>query len=430
MILRVRPDVAQVIDIHSAAGRRFDAGGVRSFVREQGDGPAVVLLHGVPASSFLYRKVIPRLADQGLRAIAFDFPGLGLADRPRDFDYSWSGLARWLGEAIDALGLDRCHLVVHDIGGPIGCEWAVAQPRPGALADRAQHGPRARRRSAGRGRCARSRSAGSASSGCGRPRGRRSRRCSACRGSATARRCRRRRSTPTASCCCASTAAAPSCGSCAASSSPRRRGPAAGDGLAERPYPARIIWGELDPALGLDHMERRPAGARRRRSGAAARQALPPGGPAGPARVHDRRPGRPAGLSAASAVVLDPVEGRRRSRVELGGVELDRRAGARRAARRRGRCRRDAARAALEHVAAVFAVVGDEVQVVALGLESLGVIGEAEADDGALRRRGTRTRADRRRPRRAAGMAGAGAAPSGRGRARTRRRCAAHSSNT
>ena len=121
-------EVAQVIDVHSAAGRRFVAGGVRSFVREQGTGPAVVLLHGVPASSFLYRKVIPRLADQGLRAIAFDFPGLGLADRPRDFDYTWSGLARWLGEAIDELSLDRCHLVVHDIGGPIGCEWAVANP--------------------------------------------------------------------------------------------------------------------------------------------------------------------------------------------------------------------------------------------------------------------------------------------------------------
>ncbi|MDX6584207.1 MAG: hypothetical protein QOI10_3391 [Solirubrobacterales bacterium] len=124
----MRADVAEVIQIHSAAGRRFVAAGVRSFVREQGEGPAVVLLHGVPASSFLYRKVIPRLADQGLRAIAFDFPGLGLADRPQDFDYSWSGLARWLGEAIDALGLDRCHLVVHDIGGPIGCEWAVRNP--------------------------------------------------------------------------------------------------------------------------------------------------------------------------------------------------------------------------------------------------------------------------------------------------------------
>ena len=118
-----------MIDAHSAAGRRFDAGGVRSFVREQGNGPVVVLVHGVPTSSFLYRKLIPALADQGVHAVAFDFPGLGLAERPPDFDYSWSGLAAWFGEAIDALGHDRVHLVVHDIGGPIACEWAIRNPR-------------------------------------------------------------------------------------------------------------------------------------------------------------------------------------------------------------------------------------------------------------------------------------------------------------
>ena len=124
----MKADVAQVIDAHSAAGTRFDAGGVRSFVREQGRGPVVVCVHGVPSSSFMYRKLLGALADQGMRAVAFDLPGLGLAERPRDFDYSWSGLARWLGEAIDALEIDRAHLVVHDIGGPIGCEWAVRNP--------------------------------------------------------------------------------------------------------------------------------------------------------------------------------------------------------------------------------------------------------------------------------------------------------------
>ncbi|HEY8640457.1 MAG TPA: alpha/beta fold hydrolase [Solirubrobacterales bacterium] len=120
--------VDQVIEQHRAAGREFEAGGVRSFVREQGAGPAVLLLHGVPASSFLYRKVIPPLAEAGLRAIAVDFPGLGLAERPQGFDYSWSGLADWLEEAVDALGIERCHLVVHDLGGPIGCTWAVRNP--------------------------------------------------------------------------------------------------------------------------------------------------------------------------------------------------------------------------------------------------------------------------------------------------------------
>jgi pimeloyl-ACP methyl ester carboxylesterase len=124
----VKPEVANVIDVHSAAGRRFEAGGVRSFVREQGGGPVVVLVHGVPTSSFLYRKLLVALADQGVHAVAFDFPGLGLADRPAGFDYSWSGLANWFGDAIDALGHDRVHLVVHDIGGPIACEWAIRNP--------------------------------------------------------------------------------------------------------------------------------------------------------------------------------------------------------------------------------------------------------------------------------------------------------------
>jgi haloalkane dehalogenase len=125
MARRLSEGTREAIALHQSAGRPFVAGGVRSFVREEGRGASVVLLHGVPSSSFMYRKLVPALARQGLRAIAFDLPGLGLADRPKDFDYTWSGLSRWVGEAIDALGVDRCHLVVHDIGGPIGCEWAV-----------------------------------------------------------------------------------------------------------------------------------------------------------------------------------------------------------------------------------------------------------------------------------------------------------------
>jgi haloalkane dehalogenase len=117
-----------VIAAHRSSGRAFEAAGVGSFVLDQGNGPAVVCLHGVPASSFLYRKVVHGLAERGLRGVAFDFPGLGLAERPQDFDYTWSGLARWMAVAIDALGIDRCHLVVHDIGGPIGLEWAIGHP--------------------------------------------------------------------------------------------------------------------------------------------------------------------------------------------------------------------------------------------------------------------------------------------------------------
>jgi pimeloyl-ACP methyl ester carboxylesterase len=118
----------EVIASHRDAGRRFAAGGVESFVRELGEGPPVLCMHGVPASSFLYRKVIAELANRGLRGVAFDLPGLGLADRPRDFDYTWTGLGRFCIAAIDALDLERFHLVVHDIGGPVGFELAAAVP--------------------------------------------------------------------------------------------------------------------------------------------------------------------------------------------------------------------------------------------------------------------------------------------------------------
>src|SRR5215218_5591981 len=123
--LIVNPQVADAIERHRGAGREFDAGGVRSFVREQGEGEPVVLMHGIPVSSFLYRKVMPLLAERGLRGVAFDLPGLGLAEKPHGFDYSWSGLGRWTGQAIDGLGIEGCHLVLHDIGGPIGLEWAL-----------------------------------------------------------------------------------------------------------------------------------------------------------------------------------------------------------------------------------------------------------------------------------------------------------------
>ncbi|MEO1338574.1 MAG: alpha/beta fold hydrolase [Myxococcota bacterium] len=119
---------SEVIEAHQKAGRFFDAANVKSFVREAGTGAPIVLMHGVPASSFLYRKVLAEIADRGARGIAFDLPGLGLADRPDDYDYTWTGLGRFARAAVDKLEVDRFHLVVHDIGGPVGFELAAAIP--------------------------------------------------------------------------------------------------------------------------------------------------------------------------------------------------------------------------------------------------------------------------------------------------------------
>lgn len=113
-----------------ARGAALEVPGTASTrIWRDGEGPAVVCLHGVPASAFLYRKLLPELARRGLEGVAFDFPGLGFADRPVDFDYSWTGLADWMQTALDAAHIDAFHLVVHDIGGPIGFDFIRKHPQ-------------------------------------------------------------------------------------------------------------------------------------------------------------------------------------------------------------------------------------------------------------------------------------------------------------
>lgn len=117
-----------LLDHHRSSGQVVDVGGVATFVRREGAGPAVVLLHGVPVSSWVWRNVLTELASRGMEGIAPDLPGTGLSGRPEDFDYSWTGLGQHVASTMDALGLDAFHLVVHDIGGPVGFEVAARMP--------------------------------------------------------------------------------------------------------------------------------------------------------------------------------------------------------------------------------------------------------------------------------------------------------------
>jgi haloalkane dehalogenase len=119
---------AAVLDAHRGAGETFTAGGIQSFLRAEGDGEPVVCIHGMLGSSFGYRKVLRELASRGLRGIAWDLPGFGLAERPQEYDYSWTGLGRFCAAAVSTLNIDQFHLVVHDIGGPVGFELAAACP--------------------------------------------------------------------------------------------------------------------------------------------------------------------------------------------------------------------------------------------------------------------------------------------------------------
>jgi pimeloyl-ACP methyl ester carboxylesterase len=118
-VLQQWHDRGERLDVPGTAGTR---------IWRQGAGEPVVLLHGVPSSAYLYRKVLPELANRGLEGVALDFPGLGFADRPEGFDYSWTGLSGWLEQALIAAGLDMFHLVVHDIGGPVGFDLIRRNP--------------------------------------------------------------------------------------------------------------------------------------------------------------------------------------------------------------------------------------------------------------------------------------------------------------
>jgi pimeloyl-ACP methyl ester carboxylesterase len=88
---------------------------------------AVVFLHGNPGSHQDWLDLVPAAGAAG-RALAFDLPGFGRAGKPRGFDYTVGGYARWVAEALRELGVRRAHLVLHDFGGAIGLLWAVVHP--------------------------------------------------------------------------------------------------------------------------------------------------------------------------------------------------------------------------------------------------------------------------------------------------------------
>jgi pimeloyl-ACP methyl ester carboxylesterase len=106
-------------------------GGWRLFYREAGpaDGPAVVLLHGFPASSFMFRNLIPLLADR-YHVIAPDHLGFGLSDAPPAgrFEYSFDALAGLTAELLGQLGIARYAMYVQDYGAPVGWRLALANP--------------------------------------------------------------------------------------------------------------------------------------------------------------------------------------------------------------------------------------------------------------------------------------------------------------
>lgn len=111
--------------------RTRQVGEVTMFYREAGavDAPVLLLLHGFPTSSHMFRDLIPLLA-QRYRVIAPDLPGFGLTQAPAhgEYPYSFDALARTLDGFVEALELERFALYVFDYGAPIGFRLAVRHP--------------------------------------------------------------------------------------------------------------------------------------------------------------------------------------------------------------------------------------------------------------------------------------------------------------
>jgi pimeloyl-ACP methyl ester carboxylesterase len=106
--------------------------GLKIFYREAGDknAPTIVLLHGFPTSSFMFRNLIPLLAKKN-HVIAPDYPGFGYSDAPAvaDFDYTFDNLASIMEEfLLKKLGLKKFSIYVQDYGAPIGYRIASANP--------------------------------------------------------------------------------------------------------------------------------------------------------------------------------------------------------------------------------------------------------------------------------------------------------------
>ena len=111
--------------------RTVKVAGLDIFYREAGpsDAPTILLLHGFPTSSSMFRNLIPALADQ-YHLVAPDYPGFGHSSMPKvdEFDYSFDHLADVVDQFTQALGLNRYSLYVMDYGAPVGFRLATQHP--------------------------------------------------------------------------------------------------------------------------------------------------------------------------------------------------------------------------------------------------------------------------------------------------------------
>ncbi len=97
---------------------------------DEGEGDIVLLLHGEPSWSYLYRKMIPVFVENGFRVIAPDLIGFGKSDKPSErSDYSYTSHLSWLSKLIEKLDLKNVNLFIQDWGGLLGLRIIADQPQ-------------------------------------------------------------------------------------------------------------------------------------------------------------------------------------------------------------------------------------------------------------------------------------------------------------
>ena len=107
--------------------RRLEVDGHSLAYLDEGQGPAVVMVHGNPSWSYLYRNLVSGLRGR-YRCIVPDHLGCGFSDKPADYPYRLCNHVDNLERLLEALGVERCILIVHDWGGAIGMSWAGRHP--------------------------------------------------------------------------------------------------------------------------------------------------------------------------------------------------------------------------------------------------------------------------------------------------------------
>lgn len=107
--------------------KQISVDGINISYSEKGKGDPLVLVHGIPTSSFLWRNMIGELSTHG-KVIALDLPGFGFSDPPRNGDYTISKYASLLKSFLESLSIEQATLVCHDYGGPIVLTYALKYP--------------------------------------------------------------------------------------------------------------------------------------------------------------------------------------------------------------------------------------------------------------------------------------------------------------